>query len=55
MLTRRESFQLELDLLNQWEFEYGEKATPSERMARQLRREEIRKALAEMDENNNEE
>ena len=49
MLTRRESFQLELDLLNQWEFEYGDKATPAERLARQLRRDEIRKALAEMD------
>lgn len=52
MLTRRESLQLELDLLNQLEFEYGEKATPSERVARQLRRDEIRKALAETDERN---
>ena len=50
MLTRREDLQLELDLLNQWDFEYGEKAMPTERMARQLRREELRKLLAEMNE-----
>ena len=50
MLTRRESLQLELELLNKWEWEFGDKAVPSERLARQLRRDEIREALAKMGE-----